>query len=306
MDMESLYFVINPTAAGGRTNQLWPEIAAYLDKLGLSFNAAFTTAPGEATQMARQAVAQGHGTVVAVGGDGTINEVVNGLISPGEKKGRARLGMIITGRGSDLGRTIGVPSDPEAACERLAQPRTMPLDLGLTEFTVGGKRQSRFFINVAGIGFDAAAVERANRSFRRMKGTIPYLSALLLTLISWRNRAVEIVLDSQAPIQTKIYLVAVGNGQYYGGGMRIAPDADPNDGLFDVCIGHDFSKIEFLKLVPRVYEGTHVTHPEVTMHKAQRVEVRSEYPLASQVDGEIAGIAPLTFEVVPQALEIVV
>lgn len=300
------YFIVNPTAAGGRTGQLWPGIGAYLSKLGLDYEVSFTAAPLEATALARRAVQAGHETVVAVGGDGTVNEVVNGLMAPGAERAGARLGIIITGRGSDLARTIGIPSDPEAACERLLEPRTMTVDLGLAEFTVGEERCERFFVNVAGIGFDAEVVRRANRNFRFARGTVPYLSALVMSLFAWRNRPVEIVLDDRPPIPATIYLVAVANGQYFGGGMRVAPDADPNDGLLDVCVANDIGKVEFLRTVPRVYEGTHVSHPAIDIYRARRVEVRSAHPLASQLDGEEAGCAPLVFRVVPAALEVVV
>jgi YegS/Rv2252/BmrU family lipid kinase len=304
---DRLFCVINPTAAGGRAGRLWPNIQKYLRKLGLSFEAGLTTAPREATRLAREATEAGFGTVVAVGGDGTINEVVNGLIAPGQERAVARLGIITTGRGSDLARTVGIPSDYEAACERLADPRTMPMDLGLAEYTVDDERQQRFFVNVAGIGFDAEVARRANRSFRSMGGTIPYLSALVTTLFRWRNRPAQILLDERPAIETKVYLVAVGNGQFFGGGMRVAPDADPNDGLFDVVVVHDIGKIEFLRTVPRVYEGTHVTHRAVAIHRAHRVEVRCEsYPLLSQLDGEEGGVAPLVFQVVPGALDVLV
>lgn len=304
---DRLYCVVNPTAAGGRAGRLWPAIQDRLKQHGLSFEAGLTTAPGEATHLAEAAVRAGFSTIVAIGGDGTINEVVNGLIVPGEERAGARLGIVTTGRGSDFGRTIGIPSDYEAACERLVQPRTMPLDLGLAEFGSDEGRRQRFFANVAGIGFDAEVSRRANRSFRSMGGTIPYLSALIATLFRWRNRPAEILLDARPAIQTKIYLVAVGNGQFFGGGMRVAPDADPNDGMFDVVIVRDIGKIEFLRTVPRVYEGTHVTHPAVEIHRARRVEVRCpSYALRSQLDGEEGGTAPLTFQIVPGALDVVV
>ncbi len=307
MPDSSLSLVVNPTAGGGRAGRLWPQIRAHLGRLGLEVQAAFTRAPGEATHLARQAVQAGHHTVVAVGGDGTVNEVVNGLIAPGEPQARARLGLILVGRGSDLARTIGLSREVQEACERLVHPQPRRLDLGLAGFIAAdGSRQQRFFINVAGIGFDAAVVRRANRTFRRIRGTVPYLASLVLTLITWKNRPAEILLDDRPPLHACIYLAVVGNGCYFGGGMYVTPDADPGDGLLDVCIANDIGKLEFLRIIPRVYRGTHVTHPAVDMYRARRVEVRSPYPLAGELDGEEAGLAPLLFEVVPDALEVLV
>ncbi|MBN1483177.1 MAG: diacylglycerol kinase family lipid kinase [Chloroflexia bacterium] len=305
MPSETLYLVVNPVAAGGRAGRVWPRIQKHLRGLGLEFEAGLTRAQGEATRLARQAVRAGHRTVVAVGGDGTINEVINGLIAPGQERSGARLGVIITGRGSDLARTIGIPSDIEAACERLAHPRSMPMDLGLAEYSIAGRRVQRFFGNIAGIGFDGEVVARANKiAFAR--GTIPYLSGLLSALVTWRNREVELLLDGQRVYRGKVYLVAVANGQYFGGGMRIVPEADPNDGLLDVAYLDDISKIQFLRLVPSVYEGSHVHHPAVHIHRARQVEVYSEHALLSELDGELGGNPPMTFQVIPEAVEVLV
>jgi diacylglycerol kinase (ATP) len=297
-------FVVNPIAAGGKTEGAWPDIEKELRSLGLHFDHRVTEAPGQAIDIAREGVAQGYDMVVAVGGDGTINEVVNGLMEPGGTQARAILGVVITGRGSDFARTIGVPSDWGEACARLTGQRTMTVDLGLVEFESEGGRRTRYFVNVGGGGFDGEVAHRANRAPNFMGGTIPYLSSLVTTLFAYRNKAVELTLDDQDPISMVANSVVVANCQYFGGGMRVAPDADPNDGLFDVIVIGDIDKIEFLMTVPKVYDGTHITHPQVDTYRAKRVEVRSEEPLLLQVEGEVCGHTPLTFEIVPAALQI--
>ncbi|MDH4209505.1 MAG: diacylglycerol kinase family lipid kinase, partial [Anaerolineae bacterium] len=264
----------------------------------------FTEAPLHATTLAREGVEQGFDTVVAVGGDGTVNEVVNGLISPGAKSAEAVLGVIITGRGSDLARTIGIPSDYTEACSRLAGERTMTVDLGLVTFHDQGEQRQRYFVNVGGGGFDGEVAHRANRAPNFMGGTIPYLTSLVTTLLSYRNKSVELILDDQEPIRKVVNSVIVANCQFFGGGMRVAPDADPNDGLFDVIVIGDIDKVEFLMTVPKVYDGTHITHPQVDAYRAKRVEVRSEQDLPLQVEGEVCGHTPLTFEIIPSALQI--
>jgi len=300
---ESL-FIVNPVAAGGKTGKVWPEIENRLHSLDLRFDYRFTEAPNHATTLAREGVEQGYETVVAVGGDGTVNEVVNGLMSPGAEKAQATLGVVITGRGSDLARTIGVPSDFREACTRLTGDRTMTVDLGLVQFYREGESCQRYFVNVGGGGFDGEVAERANRAPNFMGGTIPYLSSLVTTLINYRNKDIELVLDEQEPMRMVVNSVVVANCQFFGGGMRVAPEADPNDGLFDVIVIGDIDKIEFLMTVPKVYDGTHITHPQVDSYRARRVEVRSKQPLMLQVEGEVCGHTPLTFEIIPSALDI--
>jgi diacylglycerol kinase (ATP) len=297
-------FIVNPVAAGGKTGKVWPQIEKKLHSLDLRFDYRFTEAPNHATALAREAVEQGYETVVAVGGDGTVNEVVNGLMSPGTTQAGATLGVVITGRGSDLARTIGVPSDFREACTRLSGERTMTVDLGLVQFYREGESSQRYFVNVGGGGFDGEVAERANRAPNFMGGTIPYLSSLVTTLISYRNKDIELVLDDQEPMSMVVNSVVVANCQYFGGGMRVAPEADPSDGLFDVIVIGDFDKIEFLMTVPKVYDGTHITHPQVDSYRARRVQVRSKQPLMLQVEGEVCGHTPLTFEIIPSALDI--
>jgi diacylglycerol kinase (ATP) len=296
--------IVNPVAAGGKTGKVWPDVENELRSLGLAFDHRFTEEPNHATALAREGVDQGYETVVAVGGDGTINEVVNGLMPPGGDKAGAVLGIVITGRGSDLARTIGIPSDYREACARLGGDRTMTVDLGLVTFHQEGEEKQRYFVNVGGGGFDGEVAHRANRAPNFMGGTIPYLTSLVSTLFSYRNKAVELTLDDQEPIRKVINSVVVANCQFFGGGMRVAPDADPNDGLFDVIVIGDIDKIEYLMTVPKVYDGTHITHPQVDTHRARRVEIRSELPVLLQVEGEVCGQSPLTFEIVPSALQI--
>jgi YegS/Rv2252/BmrU family lipid kinase len=296
--------IVNPVAAGGKTGTVWPDVEKELRSLGLAFDYHFTEEPNHATVLAREGIEQGYETVVAVGGDGTINEVVNGLMPPGGDKAGAVLGIVITGRGSDLARTIGIPSDYGEACARLGGDRTMTVDLGLVTFHHEGEEKQRYFVNVGGGGFDGEVAHRANRAPNFMGGTIPYLTSLVSTLFSYRNKAIELTLDDQEPIRKVINSVVVANCQFFGGGMRVAPDADPNDGLFDVIVIGDIDRIEYLMTVPKVYDGTHITHPQVDTYRARRVEIRSELPVLLQVEGEVCGQSPITFEIVPAALEI--
>lgn len=308
-------FIINPTSGGGRALKQWPIADAYLRAqhyLPFSYQYAFTTRHGEAVQLAANAVQAGYRLVVAVGGDGTINEVVNGLLLNGPPPADLEMGVVQAGRGSDFGRTVGVPSDMREALARLISGRTQRLDIGRMTYQVGrhaGELMTRYFANVAGVGFDAEVAARADRGRQTMGrvlgGNIPYLSALALSLLRYRNRRVIVEADGVVlPTPAPVYSVVVANCQFFGGGMRVAPDADPADGLFDVVILGNFGKLEVVRELPKLYEGSHLSLDKVSVTRARHVTVRAadHHRLIAQVDGEVAGRTPIEFDIMAGAL----
>lgn len=313
-------FIINPTSGGGMGLRQWPTADAYLRgqrALPFNYRYAFTSTHGEAVQLAAQAVQDGYRLVVAVGGDGTINEVVNGLFRDGPPPADLQMGVVQAGRGSDFGRTVGVPSDMREALARLIDGRTQQIDIGRMAYTQQRRGQhaqeaTRYFANVAGVGFDAEVALRADRSRQTMGkvlgGSIPYLSALFFSLVRYHNRRVIVTVDGERlHIPAAVYSVVVANCQYFGGGMRVAPNADPADGLFDVVILGDFGKLEVLHELPKLYEGSHLSLAKVQVVRAAHVVVQSAEPrrrLIAQMDGEVGGRTPITFDVVPGALRL--
>jgi YegS/Rv2252/BmrU family lipid kinase len=186
------------------------------------------------------------------------------------------------------------------------QGRTTRIDLGhVTYRALKGEERARHFANAAGMGFDAEVTVRANASPFGAGGTIPYLSSLFATLGTYRNKRVQVKVDGEE-WRARINSIIVANGQYFGGGMKIAPEAQLSDGEFDVVVLGDLGKIDLVRNVPRVYDGSHVTHPKVTVSSARRVEVDSPDRLLLQADGEVLGMAPATFTIVPSALRIIV
>jgi diacylglycerol kinase family enzyme len=179
----------------------------------------------------------------------------------------------------------------------------MTVDLGLIEYAGDQGPKRRYFVNVAGVGFDGAVVERQTREGKRGGGTIPYLLTLVVTLLSYQNKTVTLTVDTWGHTG-RFNSVIVCNGKYFGGGMYIAPGAQPDDGLFDVVTIGDTTRLEFLLTVPRVYNGTHLTHPKLHIYRAQTVHVASQQPMFIQADGEYVGRAPATFQIVPRALQI--
>lgn len=332
--------IINPVAANGKTAGRWPPIQELLQTQRLEFDYIFTERPGHATELARQAVAEGCTLIVAVGGEGTLNEVVNGLVSSeGTVPPSVVLGIIPSGTGTDFVRTLGIPRDCLQACQCLLRAETMAVDLGEVEYAPlgpaaglraevpslrsgqalkaegSGQRLTsshvsdqtglphRYFINVAGLGFDGEVAERVNRSSKALGGTIPYLTSLFITLVAYQNKHIELTIDGQTALR-RLNSVIVSNGRYFGGGMCIAPHADLTDGLFDVIILGDLNKPELVQNLPKVYNGTHLTHPKVSEHRAREVRVVSQERMLIQADGELVGMAPATFRLLPQAIRV--
>ena len=296
--------IVNPTAGAGRTAKKWPYIKALLKNTGLRFEHDITEAPGHAIELAKSAVNKGYKLVVSVGGDGTINEIVNGIYATGDMKD-VELGIIGTGTGSDYIRTIGVSKYYQESCHHLMNPMKKSVDLGLVEFTANGQPAKRIFANFAGLGFDAEVVKATTRKFKNFGGKPAYLMGLLSTFATYKNRNIHITMNGQSE-DRKVCTIVMSNGKYGGGSMLLAPDADPSDGLFDVIIIGDVTKPDLLRSLPRIYKGTHLTHPKVTVRRTDLITISSDEPMAIQADGDLLGEPPARFTVLPSVLNILV
>ncbi len=296
--MTRAFVVVNPAAGGARTRRVWPALREALQRLGLDFEFAVTTGPGAATALARGAARDGWPLVVAVGGDGTVNEVVDGLTDPIEGA-RATLGILMTGRGGDVCRNLGVPADPALAARRLVEGAEARLDLGLAEW---GDRPPRHFVNAAGAGFDAVVAERARAS--PGSGTLPYLRAVLESLAAHRAVPATIQVDEAPEWSGRLTAAVVANGAHYGGGMKIAPAADPADGWLDLVVLGELGRLELLRWLPTVYRGRHLANPKVTTRPGRTIRIAASPPVPVHVDGESAGTTPVRLSVRPGALRL--
>jgi YegS/Rv2252/BmrU family lipid kinase len=296
--------IVNPTAGAGRTAKKWPYIKALLKNTGLRFEHDITVAPGHAIELAKSAVNKGYKLVVSVGGDGTINEIVNGIYATGDMKD-VELGIIGTGTGSDYIRTIGVSKYYQESCHHLMNPMKKSVDLGMVEFTQNGQPAKRIFANFAGLGFDAEVVKATTKKFKNFGGKPAYLMGLLSTFTTYKNRQIQITINGQTE-NHKVCTIVMSNGKYGGGSMLLAPNADPCDGLFDVIIIGDVTKPDLLRSLPRIYKGTHLTHPKVMVKRTNLITISSDEPMAIQADGDLLGEAPARFTVLPSVLNILV
>lgn len=294
--------IVNPIAGAGKTTRTWPHIKELLQSLGLDFDYALTEAAGHAIELAKAAANKGCKLVVSVGGDGTINEVVNGLYEAGGLK-EVMLGIVSTGTGADYIRTLGIPRVYDEACKLFLQPKTRVVDIGVIEFT--GNQGKRIFVNFAGLGFDAEIVKATTKTFKATGAMASYLLGLLFTLVSYQNKEVSITVNGEVE-ERKIVTILMGHGRYAGGGMMTTPDADPSDGLFDVLIVDNMTKPDLLQSLPRIYKGTHLTHPKVSVKRVSEIEIHPKQKMCIQADGDLIGEAPARFRVLPSALTVVV
>ncbi len=302
--MPDIKLIVNPLAGAGKSAREWPHILQCLQSDELSFDYELTTFKGHAIEMAQAAVEQGYHIVVAVGGDGTIHEVVNGL-HKARGLDRVQMGIIGTGTGGDYIRTIGISCHIQDACHRLKNPRNLVVDLGFTEFMQNGVKNDRLFVNLAGIGFAAEIVRATTQTFKKMGSVPSYLMGLLSTLVLYRNQPVSVTIDGELS-EITICTMLMSLGKYCGGAMKAAPNADPTDGLFDVVLISDLSKPDLLWSLPSIYKGTHLTHPKVCVKRAQEVTIQTDTRAALQADGELLGETPCSFRILPAALTLAV
>ena len=296
--------IVNPAAGCGSTGRKWTRIRDYLTRSGLSFDFAHTEYRGHAMELAREAALAGYKIVVAAGGDGTLNEVVNGLMDSGNTSDTS-LGVLNTGTGCDFARFLGVSRDYRQACMHLINPRIIKSDVGVVEYQKDGAADYRYFISAAGFGMDGEVVETAVKSPRIIHGNIPYFLGILQSLGTYKNKDIHLQLDDHGE-DVRICSVIVANGGFYAGGAHIAPEASVQDGAFEVMILGDVGKLELVQVFPAAYRGTHVTHPKIRIERASRVNVQSSERILIQADGELVGEGPATFRVMPGALNIAV
>ncbi|MFC1908044.1 diacylglycerol/lipid kinase family protein [Chloroflexota bacterium] len=295
--------IVNPVAGAYSTRHKWSRINKLLRYIGLSFDFAYTEGVGHAIELARVAASGSYQYIVAIGGDGTINEVANGILNSTNPT-ETSLGVVNTGTGSDFVRSIGIPRDYTSACSFLTSPRRSLIDIGVIEYKNKGQSLQRFFVNAAGAGFDAVAVEATSKLPKYFGGTIPYVGGILRTLLSYKNKSVTIRIGNRVE-NTRILSIIVANGGYFGGGMHVAPKAKLNDSLLDVVTVGDIGKFELLRALPMVYKGTHITHPKVSMEKATHITIESAERFLVHADGELLGEGPASFRLMPSALSIV-
>jgi len=274
--------------------------------LGSSFEYEFTECPNHATEMARRALRGGFGVVVAVGGDGTINETVNGFFEAGKPVNpEAVLGVLAAGTGSDLARTLELPNDIELAVRKLGRRDVKTIDVGTAEFaTVEGEKLKRHFINVANFGLVGDVMRRVNRSSKPLGGNVAYQWSTIVSLARHKSNRVSLQIDDGEPTESRLLTFIVANGAYFGSGMKCAPNASIDDGLFETIQIDDLGFFQALANLRRFTKGEHLTHPKVKYGRARSVSATSDEEVLVEMDGEVVGVLPATFRIIPGAIKV--
>lgn len=298
-----MLLICNRRAGRGGVAKALPEVRRHLETRELEYEIVFTEGPGAATQLARDGLRDGYKFLVAVGGDGTVHEVVNGMISNDEAiDPDAVMGIVAAGTGSDFIKTFGLPANMAGhAVAHLDGKEAFPIDIGKVTYQQDGQTLTRYFPNIAEVGLGAQSVARAERLPRILGPTI-YFFAFWLTIS--RHKAADVVVDLvDRTYEGKMNNMVVANGQYFGGGMKVAPRAAPTDGVFDIQIEHT-RKREAIALMPKVYKGEHVPHKDILEAKRARCSITSSERLLIEADGEVLGYTPATFEIIRDAIKL--
>ena len=300
---DDVVFVVNPASANGSTRRRWPEIAHQAAEAGLVGPALLSKGPGQIADLARRACEDGARLVVAVGGDGTVNEAVNGLMGV-EPECRAELATIPRGTGKDFARSFGIPADVAKALDVARDGSTRTVDAGRATFVEwDGSPAESYFANFAGAGISGAVAARANASSKALGGKVAFFRATTAVFMRWQNTDYEVQIDG-ARRSGRMLEVVAANGDHLAGGMRLAPEADPADGLFDIVLIGDATKLDFVRTLPRIYRGTYLPHPRAEVVRGRRLQIETATPLPIALDGEQPGTTPAVFEVVPGALRL--
>jgi diacylglycerol kinase (ATP) len=289
--MMSYKIIANPVAGKGKAIALIDQVRSILKQHKAEFDFELTKSPGDAADIARSAAERGWKVIVSLGGDGTISEVISGLVGT-----ESALGIISCGRGNDIARSLGVPTDTEQAVNTLLNGEKCRIDVGL--------EKDQVFADIAGVGFSAEVSSQAN-DMQKLKGSLAFLAATYKTLSRLKARQVRIELDNEV-IETKVVSVTVSNMKYAGGGMVFAPNAIADDGLFDVCIVREIGKISLALTFPQMYKDAGPKHPALSRYRSSIVRIFSEDPMEKMFDGNINGKTPLEAEILAKAIDVIV
>lgn len=296
----TLLLVVNPSAGAGRAGRRLPGIEAALRRGGAAFETVHTSGPGEATRLVARAIDDGRTGVAIVGGDGTFTEAIHGLF---DEEGELRetsmwVAPIPCGTGGDFRRTLRLDKDPVVGIEQMLRAEPRRVDCGWLEYTrEDGSRGSQAFMNIGGFGIGGLVDHYVNEGPKWLGGRIAFLLATGRAALRYRPAPVRVSVDEEPPIEERIHHVAVANGQYFGGGMRIAPEARIDDGLFDVVLLCPRTLVEQAELMPKLYDGSILASPYVRHLRGTRVvaEPLGDEPVLLEIDGEVPGRLPATF-----------
>jgi len=310
MEKRKVLFIVNPASASGRTPRRFHEVIPTLEAANFDYDVKFTEGRGCGVSFAKEAaVTKAYDTLISVGGDGTANEVVNGLILSEVSYDKLPAFTIFpSGTGSDAVRTLGIPKDMEGFVRMVEANDPKPVDVGIAEFVSDARNGSRYFLNACDVGIGATVantVNSMNQHNEKKSGKAKYFRSIMEQVFKFKAFDVAYVAESKNYYVKKTVIVAVCNGMFFGGGVKISPVSKMDDGVLELFATNHVSKPGLLGLVSKVYTGSHVGHPKVKFQRSEKFEIKLEKPQLLETDGEVCGIVTeVSFEVLPKALKI--
>ncbi|MFN8187778.1 MAG: diacylglycerol kinase family protein [Gaiellales bacterium] len=303
--MAEIAFLVNPASDNGRTGRTWPQLYTAAAAAGLDGETLLSDHPGHIAELVERAAADGARLVVAVGGDGTVNEAANGLVRLHERgEPTPELAVLPRGTGRDFVRTFGIPGKLDEAIRIARDGEAREIDAGRAEYRAwDGHDAVTYFANVASAGMSGAVAQRANTTSKALGGKASFLAATLAVFAGWKPGEMEVEVDGERSAGL-LYDVLVANCRFLGGGMKMTPDADPTDGAFDVLLIGDITRRDLALTLPKVYRGTHLPHPKAKLLRGREVAIRADSPVPVELDGEQPGTTPAHFRVVPGAIRL--
>lgn len=307
IDHSKWFAIVNPKAGSGQGLTDWPLIKELLERKGIEFDFALTQRRYHAVELTVNAISNGFRKILAVGGDGTLNEVVNGVfIQKNVKTTDILIGVVGVGTGNDWQRMYDIPASYQDKIPSLIKENTFLQDVGRVEYVESGIKHTRYFANAAGVGFDAEVARSTNKLKEQgRRGTLLYMYSLLKTLLGYRSTHISLSIDGRK-ISTRTFSLTLGIGRYNGGGMMQVPNALTNDGLFDITIIRKINRLDVIRNIYRLYNGTILKHPKIKGYQGRSITISSDPPINLEVDGESLGNSPFTFSIVPQSIRVLV
>ncbi len=310
MDNHERYLVVvNPNAGGRKAEKDWPRIESILQKQNFEFDIVITKYRHHAMSLVADKISkEDYRNIIVVGGDGTVNEVVNGIFTQKKVPTKdIRMAVVMVGTGNDWGKMFNIPNDYTEAIALIAAEKTFIQDVGHVSYYLGKEEKTRYFINAAGLGFDALVTETTNKNKDVGKSsTLSYFKSLLGSLFRYKPVDVKVHIDNREILDGKLFTLSLGIGQYTGGGMKQNPDAVPDDGLFDLMLVDKIAKTKLIRNINKLYDGSIKDIKEVQSYRLGSMKVESDHKLMLEVDGESLGHAPFTFGIIPESLQVII
>ncbi len=292
------YFIVNPTSGRGKGKRLFEKAKEILDKKGVDYSFAYTEYPFHSRELAHDAIKNGERRIICVGGDGTVNELASQIVE--EKRNdpdlKIEFGILPFGTGNDLAHALSISENVEDAIDILLAGRVKKMDLG--------EANGKVFANFSGIGFDTDVVENTEKFKKRFSGIIPYLLGVFETLLHLKKLPVRIIADGKE-IKRTCLLIAVCNGQYFGGGMKVCPLSNPDDGKLDVCIIEYVSRLQFLTMFPSFVKGKHLKYKQIEYINCEHIRIECEQERVVNYDGELDSKTPVEINILKGAIDII-